>query len=152
MTTPLLKPSLYEAGGPGATGSASLKGGRCLACGYVFFPLQRYGCEQCGAHGDALAPATLAGTGTLLARATVHMHARPERTAPFVIGTVRLDDGPVVRTLLDASPTAPPSCGTRMRAMLVEVPGTEPAVLVRDLRFAAIDAGPAGASARGGLA
>ncbi|MBY4947703.1 OB-fold domain-containing protein [Cupriavidus respiraculi] len=152
MTTPLLKPALYDDGGTGAAGAVRLKGGRCLSCGHVFFPLQRYGCEQCGAHGDALAPALLDGHGTLLARATVHMHARPERVAPFVIGTVRLDDGPLVRTLLDTAPDTPPPVGARVRATLVEVAGADPASLARDLRFAAMEAAPSVAPSRGASA
>lgn len=139
MTTPLLKPALYEGDSTGKEEAVRLKGGRCKACGYAFFPLQRYGCEQCGAFGDALSPVPLDGIGTLLARVTVHLHGRPERTAPFVVGTVRLDDGPVVRTLLDALPEKLPPCGARMRAALSLVPDNSTATAARDLRFSAID-------------
>src|SRR5262245_20452118 len=92
----LLKPALYAAVPDGVP---VLRGGRCR-CGYVFFPMQTYGCERCGCAGDALTPAALAGRGRLVATARVHLHADPARPAPFTIGTIALDAGPVIRTLL----------------------------------------------------
>jgi hypothetical protein len=61
------------------------------------------------------------------------MHARPERVAPFTIGTIKLDDGPVVRALLTGTvdDLAP---GCRMIATLTPVGTTDGA---RDLRFVA---------------
>lgn len=41
LTLDLLKPDLY---GLGAAGTPTLLGGRC-ECGYVFFPMQTFGCE-----------------------------------------------------------------------------------------------------------
>src|SRR4051794_31256444 len=93
---PLLKPGLYEVS-PGS--KIDLKGGRCR-CGYVFFPFRTHGCERCGAFGDAITAQPLSGRGTLLAEARVHLHAAPGRSAPFSVVKVRLDEGPVVRTLL----------------------------------------------------
>ena len=65
------QPALYTAdsGNP-----PTLNGGRCRACGYVFFPPQKYGCEFCGAPTDQLESVTLAGRGALHSFATVHLH------------------------------------------------------------------------------
>ena len=134
----LLKPDLY--GPPAAEdagGAPVLRGGECV-CGAVFFPMQSYGCEVCGCHGEDLRARDLAGRGALIAAAVVHMHharpgpgGAPAREAPFVIGSIALDDGPVVRTLLDAD--GAPEPGARMTARLVETPGGEHPTL--DLRF-----------------
>jgi len=127
---PLLKPALYEAG---AEGEAWLNGGAC-ACGRLFFPLQAFGCEMCGRHGPDLQPRRLSGAGAVVASATVHLHAGKGREAPFDVCVVKLEDGPVVRTLL-TSVGDPPPPGRMVRAVLVEVAGREPGERARDLRF-----------------
>ncbi|MGY4154185.1 MULTISPECIES: Zn-ribbon domain-containing OB-fold protein [unclassified Bradyrhizobium] len=132
----LLKPGLYsaelrECGGA----TARLKGGRCR-CGYVFFPMQTYGCERCGSHGDALTPCELSTNGVLLAEATVHLHADKNRPAPFTIVKVALDDGPVIRTLL-ADDSAPVAQGQRVTGRLVPTTQSESGETVLDLRFSA---------------
>lgn len=129
MTTPLLKPSLYALD---ASGEPVLLGGRC-ACGHTFFPMQIYGCERCGKHGEALQPHALIGRGQLVATAVVHMHADPRRIAPFIVGTIALDDGPIVRTLIDDSGAATASPTQRVRAALVPVNTEQGEAL--DLRF-----------------
>ena len=130
----LLKPGLYSAGSTDLAGtSARLKGGRCR-CGYVFFPMQTYGCERCGSYGDALTPCELSAEGTLLAEATVHLHADKNRPSPVTIVKVALDDGPVIRTLLadDSPPVAP---GQRMTGRLVPTTQSETGETALDLRF-----------------
>jgi uncharacterized OB-fold protein len=130
MTTPLLKPELYAAADPDPP---VLLGGRCR-CGHIFFPMQTYGCERCGATGSALAPLSLAGRGRLVATATVHLHADPARPAPFVVGTIALDDGPVIRTLLVDTTPSDRHPSARVEALLVpaaRADGTE----ALDLRF-----------------
>src|SRR5277367_906313 len=108
---PLLKPGLYQARGSASEpGRPALLGGAC-ACGYVFFPLQAYGCERCG--GLDLRPKTLSGAGRLLASARVHLHPCKGREAPFTVVAVELDDGPIVRTLADGD-TAGLMPGARM--------------------------------------
>lgn len=135
---PLLKPALY-ARGPDA--SPILLGGRC-ECGHVFFPMQTFGCERCGKHGDALQPISLRGRGTLRSAATVHVHADEKRPAPFVVGTIALDDGPVIRTLLLDAPEGAVidrvQPGTRVEAALiaVSIDGGQQAL---DLRFRAVE-------------
>lgn len=132
MATPnLLKQELYGTDGA-RDGAVVLHGGRCT-CGHVFFPMQRYGCEKCGRDGADLKPVALKGRGVLAAAVTVHMHARPERKAPFTIGTVRLEEGPVLRALL-TGPVADLAPGMPMVATLVPVAEANGAL---DLRFMA---------------
>lgn len=132
MATPtLLKPELYSADVHDG-GAVVLHGGRCT-CGHVFFPMQRYGCEKCGRAGADLQPVALKGRGVLAASVTVHMHARPERKAPFTIGTIRLDEGPVLRAVL-TGPIADLAPGHPMVATLTPSVGTDGAL---DLRFMA---------------
>jgi uncharacterized OB-fold protein len=124
----LLKPDLYALEDDG---NVILKGARCR-CGYTFFPPQHYGCEKCGSTGAA--PATLRGRGKLVASAMVHIHSRPGREAPFVIGTIKLVDGPVVRALLAGSLDG--LCpGTAMTAILTSI-SSEDGKERLDLRFA----------------
>ena len=130
---PLLKPNVYSAEGtPGLPDRPALKGGRCI-CGHVFFPMQSYGCEKCGRHGEALRPALLSGRGRLIASARVHLHAG-RRPAPFTIGAVALDDGPLVRTLL-AEPAIDLASGRTMLAVLVATRDPETGEPRLDLRF-----------------
>ncbi len=130
---PLLKPALYRAEGSDADGEhPALLGGVC-ECGYVFFPMQNYGCERCGSR--VLAPRMLSGKGTLLASARVHLHIAKARQAPFTVASVALDDGPMVRTLLaEDDPPLHPGC--RVVTTLVTVVDAEGAERL-DLRFTA---------------
>jgi uncharacterized protein len=129
MATPLLKSTLY---GPDTSGVPVLRGGRC-ECGYTFFPMQTFGCERCGRTGDALHPIELSGWGKLVATAAVYVHSDHKRPTPFVIGTVALDDGPVIRTLLTEAPAANVEQPVRVAAMLVPVEAADGTAL--DLRF-----------------
>jgi uncharacterized OB-fold protein len=126
---PLLKPALYARGDDG---KPVLLGGRC-ECGHVFFPMQTFGCERCGKFGPALQPFSLRGSGQLRSAATVHVHADPSRSAPFVIGTIALDDGPVIRTLLISAVPDHEAPGTRVEAVLSPVEIANGHAL--DLRF-----------------
>jgi len=129
----LLKPALYRrVGSPARPELPALLGGAC-ACGHVFFPLQGYGCERCG--GTDLQPRALTGAGTLLASARVHLHAGKGREAPFTVGAIRLEDGPIIRTLIDGD-EAEPRPGAAMVALLA--PTADPDGAPRlDLRFTA---------------
>lgn len=141
MTQPrLLKPALYRREGTEtAPEQPALLGTRC-ECGYVHFPPQAYGCEQCGRHGAALGEVALGGHGTVTSAATVHIHnARTDDDvqplqAPFTVVTVQLEDGPRVRGLLadDSSDVIP---GVRVRTTMVDVGRNGHAIL--DLRFTA---------------
>ena len=129
----LLKPALYRRAGTAARPDhPALLGGAC-ACGHVFFPLQAYGCERCG--GTDLRPLALSGAGRLLASARVHLHAGKGREAPFTVGSIRLEDGPIIRTLVEGG-----GAGLRPGAAVVAVlaPVDDPDGARRlDLRFAA---------------
>ncbi len=109
-------PKLYSADGQTPP---PLKGGRCRACGYVFFPPHSYGCEVCGAPPDQVEPAALAGKGVLYSFATVHFHQGRGIEAPFTVGTIVLDDGPVVRSLLTCRTDEGLKVGDRVRSALV---------------------------------
>lgn len=140
----LLKPKLYAAEGTSAVPDhPSLNGGRC-ECGYVFFPMQTYGCEVCGRTGDALKPVKLSGRGRLNASSTVHIHAAGGRggatnpdvkphEAPFTIGSITLEDGPTVRTLLVNVDEKTLKHGQAMVTTLVPVGAAGKSIL--DLRF-----------------
>jgi uncharacterized OB-fold protein len=129
----LLKPALYrEAGSEAAPDHPALLGEVC-ACGYVFFPLQPYGCERCGSLD--LAPRALSGTGRLLASARVHLHGGKGREAPFTVAAVALDDGPIVRTLI-VGDEPPLHAGDRMVTLLAPVLDADGAPRL-DLRFTA---------------
>jgi len=138
MGSKWLKPGLYsERASGGVPGELVIHGGRCR-CGYSFFPIQSYGCERCGRHDDDLKPSLLSTRGTLLARAVVHVHANTNRTAPFTIVKVALDDGPVVRALLaENEPEGEP--GRRMLAKLCPVESSGAGENIFDLRFVAVD-------------
>jgi hypothetical protein len=128
---PLLKPALYRAQGSDAEPDhPALLGGAC-ACGCVFFPLQGYGCERCG--GLELTPKALSGSGRLLASARVHLHHGKGREAPFTVGAIKLDDGPIVRTLVEAD-DADLRPGVRMVTVLAPVRDADGAERL-DLRF-----------------
>lgn len=134
MPVQALKPSLYTVPSD-ARNPPQLLGGRCR-CGHVFFPMQTYGCEKCGAAGDALQPAELPATGTLVASSRVLMHARKDREPPYVVVSVRLDDGPVVRTLLDEDTAELIAIGAPMHGRLMEVGRSDAGTPLVDLRFA----------------
>jgi hypothetical protein len=130
----LLKPQVYAASGSAALPDhPALLGGMCL-CGHVFFPMQTYGCEKCGRHGDALQPKALSGSGRVVALATVHLHAGKGRAAPFTVATIALDDGPVLRTLLAAQCERDVKPGARVVTTLVPVT-REDGTSALDLRF-----------------
>jgi uncharacterized protein len=133
-----LKSGLYSEGtSVGISGELVLQGGRC-SCGYAFFPMQSYGCERCGRRADDLKPTLLSTRGTLLARTVVHLPANTNRTAPFTIVKVALDDGPVVRALLaENEPAREP--GQRMLAKLCPVESSGAGETTYDLRFVAVD-------------
>lgn len=134
----LLKPDTYTENGTSAhPGRPALQGGRCV-CGTVFFPMQTYGCEVCGAYGDALEKQALSGVGTLVSSATVYINMGQPKLAvpdvPFVVGEIALDDGPVIRAILAGAAEGTLVPGQRMATALVEI-GDDERGHFRDLRF-----------------
>ncbi|MGD9959358.1 hypothetical protein [Nocardioides sp.] len=73
-----------------------LRGVRCQRCEHVATPVQHFGCENCGGHGVDLVDTTLTGEGTVLNAVTVHRTA----SQSLRIGSVHLDEGPMLRALL----------------------------------------------------
>ena len=109
----------------------ALLGGRCTQCGRTFFPMQTYGCESCGS--EEVVPTALTGRGRLVASAEVFMPAGPHRPAPFIVGSVVMDDGAVVRAILEVTAGTRLVPGTTMVTCLV--PETRPDRGSDDLRF-----------------
>lgn len=132
MAARIEHPTLY---GPGTAGPV-LYGSRCAACGRASFPRQNFGCEACGAHGDAMAPVELAARGALVSFAFVRKHMGSDIEAPFAVGEIRLADGPVIRcTLADDVQEATLRAGQPMAGVLAHNPKSSADVL--ELRFTA---------------
>jgi uncharacterized OB-fold protein len=119
VTTSVPRKRLFQAQGTEAVPDhPALIGGRCR-CGHLFFPMQRLGCEKCGRPGAELAETVLSGSGRLRAHAQVHLHARPAPKVPFTVLEIALDDGPLIRVLLDRPTGAGLQNGERMVAIIV---------------------------------
>ncbi len=125
---------------PDSTDNPSLSGGKCRACGYVFFPPQRYGCESCGAPPEQLDAVQLAGRGRLHSYATVHLHQGKDIEAPFTIGLIVLDDGPAIRSMLINRTDAGLGIGDRMASVLVAAGTDQEGCELVELRFARTEA------------
>ena len=124
-------PTLYREGDPAPVLFAT----HCTACARVSFPRQAFGCEGCGAHGEAMAPVEIQARGTLLSFAAVRKHMGADIAAPFTIGEIRLDDGPVIRcTLDDGSHETPFHAGQILVGRAAHNPKSSADVL--ELRFA----------------
>jgi uncharacterized OB-fold protein len=106
----------------------------------VFFPPQRMGCDVCGAAGDAIGIVEIAAGGVLKAFATAHRETRPGGTSPLVVGTVALDDGPVVEVVLDVDDESALSVGQRVRGRLIDVGADDAGRTVVDCFFAPVEA------------
>lgn len=126
------QPELYSAN---AETTPALNGGRCQACGYVFFPPQHYGCEACGAPPEKLEPVSIRGSGTLHSFATVHLHQSKSIETPFTVGVIVLDDGPTTRSLLTARTDEGLKIGDRVESVLVPSGSDEHGNEVVELRF-----------------
>jgi uncharacterized protein len=125
---------------PDSADTPSLNGGKCRACGYVFFPPQRYGCESCGAPPEKLEAAELRGRGRLHSYATVHLHQGKDIEAPFTVGLIVLDDGPAIRSLLTNRTDAGLAIGDRMASVLVAAGTDQDGNEMVELRFAMAEA------------
>ncbi len=131
-------PELYS---PDSAGNPPLNGGKCRACGYVFFPPQSYGCESCGALPEKLEPVQLAGSGILHSYATVHLHMGKDIEAPFTIGLVVLDDGPAISSTLANRTDEGLAIGDRMKSVLVAAGADQQGNEMVELRFAKAEVG-----------
>jgi uncharacterized OB-fold protein len=113
-----MQPELYSAD---SGDNPELSGGKCRACGYVFFPPQRYGCESCGAPPEQLESVKLAGRGRLHSYATVHLHQGKDIKSPFTVGVIVLAGGPAVRSVLTTPTDVGLTIGDHMKGVIVEV-------------------------------
>jgi hypothetical protein len=75
-----------------------LVGSRCRSCELLTFP-QRIRCAECSS--TDLEPFKFKGTGTLLCATVVYEAPRGfAEQVPYVAGLVRLDEGPVVASMI----------------------------------------------------
>lgn len=88
-----IQPGLFTLDG----GRMTLIGGRCAACGTVFFP-KPHVCLDCG--GQEVIAQDLGGAGELYSFTTVHMPSGRMRP-PFSVALVRMADGPLVYAPLE---------------------------------------------------
>jgi uncharacterized OB-fold protein len=126
---------------PDDAGNPFLNGGKCRACGYVFFPPQRYGCESCGAPPEQLDAVQLAGRGRLHSYATVHLHQGKDIQAPFTVGLIVLDDGPTIRSMLTNRTDTGLAIGDRMNSVVVAAGTDQEGNEMVELRFGRAEAG-----------
>jgi hypothetical protein len=105
------RPGLYDS----ADEAPTLAGSRCNACGRIAFPPVAIGCDACGGGSEALETIDLDTTGTLYSFATVHLH-HGDLKAPFIIGEIQLDAGPLVRATM-APDHAGMAIGQRVHAV-----------------------------------
>jgi uncharacterized protein len=130
-------PELYA---PDSANVPSINGGKCRACGYVFFPPQRYGCESCGAPPEKLEAVQLTGRGRLHSYATVHLHQGKDIEAPFTVGLIVLEDGPAIRSMLTDRTDAGLEIGDRMSSVLVAAGTDQEGNEMVELQFARTEA------------
>ncbi|WP_077213192.1 Zn-ribbon domain-containing OB-fold protein [Bacillus dakarensis] len=112
----------------------SLKGCQCK-CGYVFFPRQYFGCESCGRFGDDIENIEMSGRGKIREFATVHRSQRKDLPAPYIVATIVLDAGVVIRGLLDVTDEKQLSIGQTVYSTLSSVGRDEDGREIVDLRF-----------------
>lgn len=122
--------TLFEEG-PDSLEAAFLLGGSCCRCGYNFFPMQAYGCEQCGS--TELVERKFAARGKLASHAVVYVHPDPNLPPPFTIGSIELDSGVTVRAIVDEAPDAGLRVGERVVGLVVSEANPERGRF--DLRF-----------------
>lgn len=129
MSERLEHPTLYEASAAGPV----LLGHRCGLCRRTGFPRQSLGCESCGASGENLEPVTLRARGALVSFAVVHRHFGKDIAAPFIMGEIGLEDGPLIRCTLSSEALSELHIGQTMVGALEHNPlsGAD----IRELRF-----------------
>jgi hypothetical protein len=116
-------------------GVITLAGMACSRCGHLAFPAQHYGCEKCGATGDDLCSKALEAKGKLLAFATVNLHYGKDIDAPYIVGSIELEDGPTVRCTLVEDDEGALSHGAIMRGQIVLNSKADPNNPRSELRF-----------------
>jgi uncharacterized protein len=97
--------------------TSELTASRCPRCGLLAVPPEPFGCERCGTPAAQLSPAAVSSAGVVIGHAVVHEHARAEPPTPFMVVEVRLDDGPVVRSLLRGAGPGDVDLGDRVEGV-----------------------------------
>jgi len=87
-----------------------LEGSLCASCGYRLAGTA----PRCPVCGGELAAALFGPEGVVWARTTLRVPVQ-ERSVPYILAYVDLDDGPRVLAHVDADPEQPPSVGARVR-------------------------------------
>jgi uncharacterized OB-fold protein len=112
-----------------------LLGTRCRGCDGTFFPPLGVGCEICGAPQESLRPAPLRTAGRLQAFATVYRHPGRDIETPFTVAEIELDDGPIVRALMDTPTDDDLTVNDRVTGTWIGCGATEQGEEIVDLRF-----------------
>lgn len=120
------------------TSPSLLTGCHCKACDALSFPMQPYGCEFCGSTDTR--PSSLSGQGRILAFVTVHLHASPDRKAPFSVATIVTDEGLVLEGLIAPASERNLRHGAFVKAELAQRPA--PAQLSHEIHFKVVQEGP----------
>jgi uncharacterized OB-fold protein len=74
---------------------------RCRRDGLLNFPPDEFGCRNCGSRGDDLEAISVAAKGIVLDTVTIHRHRGQGPTAPFIIASIQVNDGLIIRALAD---------------------------------------------------
>lgn len=130
MSIASAEPALYEVDDEGVPTLYAMTD----STGYVTYPFQHLGSQKTGEFGDQVSRTKLRGTGTVTALATVNFHQNPEIEVPYVVASIVLDEGPMVRAVV--APGTEPSIGTRVRATTTRVARKE--TELAELRFAPV--------------
>lgn len=96
-----------------------LLGQQCRTCSTIAFPPNPHGCERCGAPPAELLEHPLEGRGRLTAFATTHLPPRKDMAAPFTVGVIKLDAGPVIRALMTGPTSDALAVGDAVQAQII---------------------------------
>jgi uncharacterized OB-fold protein len=127
------QPSLYRCD---ESGNLTIIGSSCRFCRKVSCPSGRYGCPHCGAAAEAQDLCDLSGQGSLKGFVLVNVDLPGERSAPYIVGTIALEEGPIIEGILLASGDPVYSLDQRVRAVAVRVTGDSEHVNSFECQFA----------------
>ncbi|MGG7102439.1 Zn-ribbon domain-containing OB-fold protein [Rhodococcus sp. 24CO] len=97
MTNNSAEPLLYSVDEGGTPTLAGVRD----SSGFISYPPQAAGSLLNGDHGTQLHTVPLSGRGRIHATATVRFHTSPDIDTPFTVASIVLDEGPLVRGILD---------------------------------------------------
>ena len=93
----------------------------CVACGHRQHP-PRALCTRCGAM-EGLELQEVSGRGTVDSWTVVHRAPRPDVPVPYTIVRIRLDEGPILLSVLDDPPGTPePTLDTAVVVAWTDLP------------------------------